>query len=152
TLEIHYKPGVMDPVAQSTQDAIIEMLPHVDRSQVAVRTGTRYDLFGLAASNEALQAFAARYLANPVIQEIHHEPFTPAAFPHGHEHPFRLTHVSLRDLDDAALMKLSRDAHLFLSLDEMRAIRAYYRESQREPTDIELETLAQTWSEHCVHK
>jgi phosphoribosylformylglycinamidine synthase len=34
----------------------------------------------------------------------------------------------------------------------MRAIQAYYREQQREPTDVELETLAQTWSEHCVHK
>ena len=34
----------------------------------------------------------------------------------------------------------------------MKAIQAYFREQDREPTDIELETLAQTWSEHCVHK
>src|SRR5205807_10453838 len=31
-------------------------------------------------------------------------------------------------------------------------IQAYYRELGREPTDAELETLAQTWSEHCSHK
>jgi phosphoribosylformylglycinamidine synthase len=34
----------------------------------------------------------------------------------------------------------------------MKAIQAYFREQGREPTDVELETLAQTWSEHCVHK
>ena len=49
-------------------------------------------------------------------------------------------------------MKLSREGHLFLSLAEMKAIQSYFREQNREPTDIELETLAQTWSEHCVHK
>ncbi len=47
---------------------------------------------------------------------------------------------------------LSREGHLFLSLAEMKAIQSYFREQEREPTDIELETLAQTWSEHCVHK
>ncbi len=153
-VEVHYKPGVMDPVAQSTQDAIVEMLEGIAADQVSVRTGVRYDLEGVGASIEQLEAFAARYLANPVIQEIHVTPFTPDAFPHGHEQAFRLTHVPLRDLDDEALMKLSREAHLFLSRDEMVAIRDYYRAlpDGREPTDIELETLAQTWSEHCVHK
>ena len=58
----------------------------------------------------------------------------------------------MRDLTDAQLEKLSREAHLFLSLDEMRAIQAEYRRIGREPREIELETLAQTWSEHCVHK
>src|SRR5213078_436148 len=41
---------------------------------------------------------------------------------------------------------------LALSLEEMQAIQNYYREERRDPTDVELETLAQTWSEHCVHK
>jgi phosphoribosylformylglycinamidine synthase len=60
--------------------------------------------------------------------------------------------VPLRDLDDASLEKLSRDAHLFLSLDEMQQVREHFRGLGREPREIELETLAQTWSEHCVHK
>jgi phosphoribosylformylglycinamidine synthase len=34
----------------------------------------------------------------------------------------------------------------------MRRIQEYYRKLGREPTDVELETFAQTWSEHCVHK
>ena len=47
---------------------------------------------------------------------------------------------------------MSRRADLFLSVAEMRTIRDHYRGLDRDPTDVELETLAQTWSEHCVHK
>ena len=49
-------------------------------------------------------------------------------------------------------MKLSKDGQLSLSLDEMKTIRGHFRDLQRDPTDIELESLAQTWSEHCSHK
>ena len=60
--------------------------------------------------------------------------------------------MPLRDLDDDGLVKLSRDGQLALSLAEMQAIQAHFRELGRDPTDVELETLAQTWSEHCSHK
>ena len=60
--------------------------------------------------------------------------------------------VPLRELGDAALIKLSRDGQLSLSLPEMHAIQAHFRAAGRDPTDVELETLAQTWSEHCSHK
>src|SRR5262249_14670105 len=60
--------------------------------------------------------------------------------------------VPLRTLDDAALLELSRTGQLSLDLAEMRAIRAHFVELGREPTACELETLAQTWSEHCKHK
>jgi len=154
TLEVHYLPGVMDPIAQSTRDAIVEMLPHLADDPLEVRTGVRYDFVGCAAPGSLLEDFARRHLANTVIQSIHLGPYLPASFIHGSPYTLKLTHVPIRELDDAALTKLSREGHLFLSLDEMRAIQAYYRAlpGDREPTDIELETLAQTWSEHCVHK
>lgn len=50
------------------------------------------------------------------------------------------------------LLRLSRERQLALSAEEMLAIQRYYRSLGREPTDVELETFAQTWSEHCVHK
>ncbi len=34
----------------------------------------------------------------------------------------------------------------------MKAIQRHFVELGREPTDCEIETLAQTWSEHCSHK
>jgi phosphoribosylformylglycinamidine synthase len=154
-VEVHYQPGVMDPVAQSAMSAIREMLPDLPTDGVEVRTGFRYD-FDLAGADrpgeDAIRRFAEAALANTVIQDIHTEPFCPDAFPHGHAYDLRITHVPIRELDDDALMKLSRDGHLFLSLAEMHAIREHYRGIHRDPTDIELETFAQTWSEHCVHK
>ncbi len=60
--------------------------------------------------------------------------------------------VPLLEADDEALLRLSRQRQLALSLEEMRAIQRHYRSLGREPTDVELETFAQTWSEHCVHK
>ncbi len=44
-----------------------------------------------------------------------------------------------------------RGGPLALDLDAMKAIRDYFRTLKRKPTDVELESLAQTWSEHCKH-
>src|SRR5207302_611168 len=70
----------------------------------------------------------------------------------GSKYEFRLVTVPLRTLDDAGLTKVSRAGQLSLSLDEMWAIQTHFRGLGRDPTDVELETLAQTWSEHCSHK
>lgn len=145
-VEIHPLPGVMDPPAQTVRDAVTE-LTGVD---CRVSTGWRYDIEGVSGAEA--KALAEKTLANPVVAGVHDAPYHPAELPRGHAYELRIGHVAIRDLDDAALEKLSREAHLFLSLEEMRAIRDEYRLLDREPTDIELETLAQTWSEHCVHK
>ena len=60
--------------------------------------------------------------------------------------------IAVRELDDDALMQLSREGQLYLQLAEMQTIRQHFRDLGREPTDVELETIAQTWSEHCSHK
>ena len=146
TIEVHPLPGVMDPAAQSVRESI-RALTGLD---VGVSTGRRVDLFGIDAA--AARELAIRVLANPAVHAVHASAFHPSDLPKGKPYQFKLRHVELRSLSDEQLAKLSREAHLFLSLDEMRAIQAYYKEEGREPTDIELETLAQTWSEHCVHK
>ena len=146
-IEIHLKPGVMDPVANSTQMALRDMGLVVRE----VRTGRAYVIDG-QVPREELSRIAARVLANGVIESVHFDCHIPIAFTKGREDVFELRTVALRELTDEQLTKLSRDGHLFLSLAEMQAIQNYFRGQQREPTDIELETLAQTWSEHCVHK
>ena len=146
-IEIHLKPGVMDPVAASTETALRDLGLDVRE----VRTGRAYDIKGQVPRAE-LERIAGRVLANGVIESVHFEPFVPTEFPHGRSFEFRVRHVPLRDLDDDQLKRLSREGHLFLSLAEMKAIQSYFREQGREPTDAELETIAQTWSEHCVHK
>ncbi|MFO0190941.1 MAG: phosphoribosylformylglycinamidine synthase subunit PurL, partial [Planctomycetia bacterium] len=98
------------------------------------------------------QTVGERLLANAVIHAIHTEPYLPAAFVTGRPYTLVIREVPITRLSDAELEKLSREGHLFLSLEEMKAIQAEYRRLGREPREIELETLAQTWSEHCVHK
>ena len=145
--EVHLRPGVMDPVAQST---LAEL--HAEGFSIdAVRTARRYVLSGELSEQQVFET-VGRVLANDCIEQV--VPGTAGVQP-SPKPPmleFELRHTSLRSLDDTALEKLSRDAHLFLSLAEMRAIQAHYRALERDPTDVELETLAQTWSEHCVHK
>jgi len=145
-VEVHPLPGVMDPAAASVRDAIRDLFA----IEAEVSTGTRYAFAGITQAQA--DALAARLLMNPVVQAVHTEPHHPGELPKGHEHDSPITHIPIRGLDDEALEKLSRDAHLFLDLNEMRAIRDEYEKLEREPTAIELETLAQTWSEHCVHK
>jgi len=145
-IEIHPLPGVMDPVARSVELAVRELLDTESR----VHTATRYDMIGLTP--DEANRIAEKLLANPVVNAIHHEPYHPEAFPEAHTAPDHIHEVPLLNLNDEALTKLSRESHLFLSLNEMRAIRDEYKTIGREPRDIELETLAQTWSEHCVHK
>lgn len=54
--------------------------------------------------------------------------------------------------DDTELMRISQEGTLSLNLNEMKTIQSHFAALQRNPTDVELETIAQTWSEHCVHK
>lgn len=60
--------------------------------------------------------------------------------------------VPLSDLSERELIELSETRRLFLNLEEMKAVRNYFRTMGRTPTDCELEIIAQAWSEHCGHK
>src|SRR3954468_5045041 len=60
--------------------------------------------------------------------------------------------VPLLQAEDSQLLEISRVGLLSLNLQEMKAIQTYFKRKGRHPTDVELETIAQTWSEHCKHK
>jgi phosphoribosylformylglycinamidine synthase len=60
--------------------------------------------------------------------------------------------VALAQANEQQLIEASDELALCLSLDEMKSIRAYFKQEGRNPTDVELQTLSQTWSEHCYHK
>ncbi len=63
-----------------------------------------------------------------------------------------LQEIDIVNAGDTELMRISQEGTLSLNLLEMRTIQTHFRRLGRNPTDVELETLAQTWSEHCVHK
>ncbi len=141
------KPGVMDPVAESVElaarDLGIELF--------SVRTFRRY--YGGRPLDSGLRELLLRkVLANDAIEQVIEGPLHLDHLTLGSAYTFKLITVPLRGLEDAALIKLSREGQLSLSLAEMKTIQAHFQGLGRDPTDIELETLAQTWSEHCSHK
>jgi phosphoribosylformylglycinamidine synthase len=140
------KPGVMDPVALS----VVEAAGNLDIPVEFVRTFRRY--FGSPLSAKAREILFRKVLANEAIEQIVAGPLSLDHLSLGSPYIFRPVTIALREGSDDDLMRLSRDGQLALSLAEMQTIQTHFRELGREPTDIELETIAQTWSEHCSHK
>ena len=60
--------------------------------------------------------------------------------------------IEILKAGDEKLLKISKSGLLSLTLAEMKAVKNYFKKEKRNPTDVELETIAQTWSEHCKHK
>lgn len=104
------------------------------------------------ASATDVDRLCAKVLANDAIEQVIRGPLPLESLALGSDYAFELVTVPLREMDDEALMRLSREGQLYLSLAEMQTIRQHFQDLGREPTDIELESIAQTWSEHCSHK
>ncbi len=66
--------------------------------------------------------------------------------------PFPLFEINILKAVDDQLLEMSRELGIGLNLQEMKAIQGYFRKRERNPTDVELQTIGQTWSEHCFHK
>ncbi|MEM2630300.1 MAG: phosphoribosylformylglycinamidine synthase subunit PurL [Candidatus Bathyarchaeia archaeon] len=64
----------------------------------------------------------------------------------------KVEEIKILNAGNAELLEISKKYMLSLSLDEMKAIQKYFKRKKRNPTDVELNTIAQTWSEHCYHK
>ncbi|UCE08887.1 MAG: phosphoribosylformylglycinamidine synthase subunit PurL [bacterium] len=145
-VEITYNPGVMDPVEESTLKGIRDL---GFSSICRVKTAMKYHIYGSLTAAEKTTVIE-KILANKLIQHVVQP--EEKIFAESADYKFQLIEVDMLEADDAELTKISRDGQLFLSLKEMKAIQAYFKKLGRKPTDVELETLAQTWSEHCVHK
>ena len=145
-IHVLLKPGVTDNVAQSALRALRRRGRAVD----GVATVRTYRFEG--GDREAQTALARRVLANDAIESWHRGPVALDTIALGQPYELDLRTIPLCEMDDAALERTSKEGLLALSLVEMQTIQAYYREQDRDPTDIELETIAQTWSEHCSHK
>ncbi|MBA3847674.1 MAG: phosphoribosylformylglycinamidine synthase subunit PurL, partial [Planctomycetes bacterium] len=146
-LEIQRKNGVMDPV----EGSIVKGARDLGLAVVAVRVGTRVEV--ASASDDELDRLAWKCLANQAIEEVAIDPPEAVRFrPLGGVSPGARIEVPISELDDAGLVDLSRKGCLSLTVDEMKTVQAYFHQLKREPSDVELETIAQTWSEHCVHK
>jgi len=146
-IEVHLKSGVTDPVAESVMAAIADMGVTANN----VRTARKYILLGDIKQSQT-NTIAKKILANDCIEDVIIGSEAEPPSPHLKPYELRIAHWPVCDLDDNGLVALSKKKDLFLNLAEMQTIQKYYKQLGKEPTDVELESIAQTWSEHCVHK
>lgn len=139
------KPGVTDAVGESALAILRDQEYAVDH----VRTTRSFEVEGPASGFDSL---LRRVLSNDAVEMAVDDPIRFDTLDLGSPYRFERVDVAIRDADDDALARISRAGQLSLSLSEMRSIQAHFRELGREPSDCELETIAQTWSEHCSHK
>jgi phosphoribosylformylglycinamidine synthase II len=168
-IEVGFKPGVTDNVGRTARGALQDIVGRELAWEEQVYTCLQYFLSG-DLSREDVEHLGKDLLANTLIQTIavfSNEEWLANApdisAPIFDDHPeIKVNTIELPD-NDAALMKISSEGILSLSLDEMRAIRSHYLSDAVKahraqlglpewPTDVELECIAQTWSEHCSHK
>jgi phosphoribosylformylglycinamidine synthase II len=159
-VDVFFHHGVTDTLAESViTGAQMLGITALERAE----TGQRYVLDRRLSETDA-HTIARSLLCNNVIQ---HYAFYKADFVGTDEESSMDDQIEVPDtananvpiatfplstMNDEQLMEVSRAGLLSLNLDEMRTIQQHYQEQGREPTDVELETLAQTWSEHCSHK
>ncbi len=151
-VEIAYNTGVMDPVEASTIKGILDLgITGIK----AVRTAKQYHIYGHLSPKD-IEHITNRVLMNKLIQ--HSVKDAKQAIPttlliaSQPKKSFDVVVVDLIKANDKQLLELSQKGQLYLNLNEMKAIQAHFKKQGRNPSDVELETIAQTWSEHCNHK
>jgi phosphoribosylformylglycinamidine synthase len=154
TVDVYFHPGVTDTLAESVRAGArllgINEIAHV-------QTGKRY-LIDSRLPPAEVRLLVESLLYNPVIQYYTLQPAGARALPAavqmsaGAQTSGVVRRVALRQLSDDELLEVSSRGMLALNIDEMRTIQQHFQALGREPSDVELETLAQTWSEHCSHK
>lgn len=145
-VEIAYLPGVMDPVALTT----LKLMKKIGIKEIEdVQTRNRYEITG-AVNEKEIEFIVKKLLMNNLIQiwlrdknSIHFRKKFLS---------FKKRTINIINKNDEELFDISRRGLLSLDLVEMKSIQDYFFNKGREPFDVELETIAQTWSEHCIHK
>jgi phosphoribosylformylglycinamidine synthase len=169
-VEVGFRPGVTDNVGRTAREAIEYITGRPFQPGEGVYTSVQY-LFTGRLTRSDVERIATDLLCNTLIQRF--QVFDQAAFRTQGGVPAHVPKVTgetrsqVREIDlscsDEELMRISRDGVLALTLEEMKIIQAHFRDpkviAERKefwlsgrPTDVELEALAQTWSEHCKHK
>jgi phosphoribosylformylglycinamidine synthase subunit PurSL len=170
-IEICYRAGVTDPVALTAREAVAGVLGKDSVEELTIQTARQY-VFKLRNSREDDLESLQELLHNPLIQramiidrpgwdsrlrfpEIYSHTIPPSAM--------AVESISLSHLGSDGLAELSKRRLLALSVAEMSAVQHYFGDPDvtrtrmevglpAEATDVELEMIAQTWSEHCKHK
>ncbi len=170
-LEIGFRPGVTDNEGKTAEEALSYLLERPLDPQKEGVYFARLLLIKGALSRSEVERIAKDLLANELIErwfilskEEAKEKWFDYPPPRVTEYfPPLVETFNLSKLSDEELLKLSKERLLALNLEEMKTIKEYFKRPEfieirkkhglsEEITDVEIESLAQTWSEHCKHK
>ncbi len=168
-IEAGFKPGVTDNTGRSAREGVADALGKPLAEDDKVYAGRQVLLKGNLTREQAVRV-ATALLANPLIETwevVARANWKPEGIPAQSRkvttpHVPEVRAIDLPD-DGDALVKLSDSMLLSLTLEEMQVIRNHFADPLHQaarkklglpasPTDVELEMIAQTWSEHCKHK
>lgn len=145
--EVTLQAGVTDSAA----DSLLTAARVLNLPVSATATGERLEYNEVLPLEEL--TILAHLRVNEVIERFSlNAPISAPFIDHADFSSAEVEYIDLRHADDAALQGISKQRRLALDLAEMQAVQAYYRREDRPAADVELEMIAQTWSEHCVHK
>ena len=164
---VGFKPGVTDNPGKAATDGYLTLFP--EDTEAKISTYTTYAFYG---ADDLDPTWLAGTLHNGLIERAlvadsaacQAGTWPALDYPTPPEQVFIQPKTIDLECDDEALETISTEGLLALNLEEMHAIQAHYRDeeiralrikhgiSPDAPTDVELECLAQTWSEHCKHK
>jgi phosphoribosylformylglycinamidine synthase II len=169
-VEVGFKPGVTDNVGTTARAVVEDLLNRPLARHESVYTSIQYFFRGDRLTREDVGRIGHDFLANPLIHTIQvfsSEQWEGALVDETVPAIRETSDIQVATYDlsgsDSDLLRISSEGILSLSLEEMHAIRDYFgSESAKrsrnalglpeQPTDVELECIAQTWSEHCKHK
>lgn len=165
-IEVGLKPGVTDNTAKSVMDAF-----SVFNEKANIATGKLFWVYGKADRSE-VERLGKEIIANPLLNSINVytvkelrriERFSNILLPEVKITGTGEVHTVDLNISEKEMTKLSIDRCLALTVEELTTIKDFYNSDKVKtsrkasglplcPTDVELEVLAQTWSEHCKHK
>ncbi len=169
-VEVGFKPGVTDNVGSTARAVVQEVVGRPLKSIESVYTSIQYFFRGNRLAHEDVEHIARDFLANPLIHTIQvfsREQWASAAVDEAVPAIRETAEIRVEAYDlngsDENLLRISSEGILSLNLEEMHAIRGHFASGAvqgaraslglpQSPTDVELECIAQTWSEHCKHK
>ncbi|MFA6237656.1 MAG: AIR synthase-related protein [Bacteriovorax sp.] len=159
-VDISFRPGVTDNTAHATLEAL-KLIPALKNVEMKVASGSMYFIETIIPMNKSeLEKLAYEKLANNLLHKVQVSDFVEiAAFNRMKNLQFPAVNIkaeSAKTIDlnvsDSTLAKMNQDNCWALSSNELNHIKDYYKSLNRMPTDVEMEVIAQSWSEHCKHK
>lgn len=164
---VGFRPGVTDNVGRTAREAVGDIIGRKLAESEYLFSSVEYLFKASSMTHDSVLKIARGLLANELIETVTvlskdevRKTGIPLNKPLVKGNAGGVVNEISIEVSDEELINISRKGTLALTLDEMKVIQNYFRGCKdrekyglgKNPTDVELEVLAQTWSEHCKHK